>query len=65
VQFVQGAAQVAAGELDALGRPGGARGVQDERGLVGVGEVARIGGGSGVPPGEVAGVGDQDTAVEA
>jgi len=53
VQLVQGAAEVAAGQLDALGRAGGARGVQDERGLVGFGQLAGVVGLGVVPPGEI------------
>jgi hypothetical protein len=65
VQFVQGAAQVAAGQLDAFGHAGGARGVQDERRLVGSGLLAGILGGRGIPPGLVGAVGDQDDDIEA
>ena len=65
VQFVQGAAEVAAGQLDALGRAGGARGVQQERGLVRGGLLAGVLGGRGVAPGLIVAVGDQDGAVEA
>src|SRR6185312_10946275 len=65
VQLVQGAAEVASGQLDALGRAGGAGGVQDERGLVGCRHLTRVMSGRVVPPGQVVEVGDQAVAVEA
>ena len=65
VQFVQGAAQIAAGQLDALGHAGGTRGVQDERGLVGCRHLTGIIGWGIVPPGEIVEVGDQCVAVHA
>ena len=65
VQLVQGAAEVAAGQLDALGRAGGARGVQDERGLIRCRHLTWVISGRVVPPGEIVEVGDQGVAVEA
>jgi hypothetical protein len=65
VQLVQGAAEIASGQLNALGHAGGARGVQDERGLVGCRLLAGVVGLGVVPPGEIVEVGDQRVAVEA
>ena len=65
VQLVQGAAEVAAGQLDALGHAGGAGGVQDERGLIRCRHLTRVISGRVVPPGEIVEVGDQAVAVEA
>lgn len=62
VQLMQCAAEVAAGELDALRGSGGAGGVQDQRGLVRADHHAGIVGRVRVAPGEIVEVGDQGVA---